>query len=443
MNILYLAHRIPYPPNKGDKLRAFRHIEHLARRHRVWCACFIDDPRDLRHVRDLRRYCADVGVVEIRPVWAKLSGLISHALGRTITEGFYSSSQMRALLQDWQVSTQFDAVFAFSSGMSGHALTVSSPHRVLDLCDLDSLKWSDYADHIGACPELRLRDRILVRLFRAEGHRLAAAELRWIDRFNAAILATDAEAATLRTLVAPEKLHVIGNGVTLPHRNSMGGSTPGQASYKERRISLNPVIGFVGVMDYFPNIDAVRWFAKECWPAIRDQYPRATFRIVGRSPVRAVRRLIAIPGIEVVGEVPDISTELERFDVSIAPLRIARGVQNKVLEAMAAAKPVVLTSYAAKGIAAVPEQDYVVSDSAGPFADAVCKLLSDRSLRFAIGESGRRFVAEQRRWEGELEKLEILVAGPQQRIGLHGRHPIHSNAEGHHPTPTRSLTILH
>lgn len=401
MNILYLAHRIPYPPNKGDKLRAFRQIEHLARRHRVWCACFVDDPRDFRHVQKLREYCKDVAAIELRPLSAKARGLWSLARGGTIAEGFYASREMSAALANWGSQTHFDAVVAFSSSMAPYALNVSAPRRILDLCDLDSLKWSDYAAHLRSKPGSRFRDRTLAAIFQTESARLASAERRWIDGFDAALLATEIEAAPLRGLVKDRKLHVVGNGVELP---SLALTNP-----IEDIPDPAMTVGFVGVMDYLPNVDAVSWFACESWPLIRRQFPNATFRIVGRSPVRAVRNLARIAGVHVVGEVESVSDELSRFDVSVVPLRIARGVQNKVLEAMAAAKAVVLTPMAAKGIAAVASRDYVVAESAREFALAIGSLLADAPARRRIGQSAREFVAHHRRWEPEMEKFEALV----------------------------------
>ncbi len=448
MNILYLAHRIPYPPDKGDKLRAFRQIEHLARRHRVWCACFVDDPRDFRHVPGLRDYCADVAAIELRPRFARVRGLWSLARGTTITEGFYASGEMTALLAEWKNATPFDAVVAFSSGMAPYALSIGAQRRVLDLCDLDSQKWSDYADHLELKRRKSIRDRVFVSIYRMESRRLAAAELRWIDGFDAAVLATESESSPLRSVVSERKLHVVGNGVVLPPNRStvppgldfshrqlpsdeslsyfqnvptglkrsnpdlqLTDCTRTPAPLPARKRSCGPTVGFVGVMDYLPNVDAVNSFAAECWPAIRSRFPTASFRIVGRSPTRTVRKLAQIPGIQVVGEVADVGFELARFDVSVAPLRIARGVQNKVLEAMAAAKAVVLTSKAAQGIMAEDGRDYVVAETGTQFVEAVCLLLADTVARDRIGKSARDFVAEHRRWEPEMKKLEALVNG--------------------------------
>jgi sugar transferase (PEP-CTERM/EpsH1 system associated) len=413
MNILYLAHRIPYPPDKGDKLRAFRQIERLGKRHRVRCVCFVDTPSDFRHVVALRGFCEDVAAVELRPMYAKARGLWKLIRGGTITEGFYESREMREVLRRWTSATHFDAVVAFSSSMAAYALSVPSSRRVLDLCDRDSRKWLDYADHGHGAAR---------RFFRMEGARLAVCELRWIDAFDAAILITEAEAAPLREFVATRKLHIIGNGVALP-------------TLPNAKATIRPTVGFVGVMDYLPNIDAVLWFVCECWPLIRSAHPTAVFRIVGRSPVRSVRRLGRFPGVQVVGGVDDVGAELQRFDVSVAPLRIARGTQNKVLEAMAAAKPVVLTGKAAAGIGAEDGRDYLVHDTPAAIAGAVRDLLADPSARQRLGDSARRFVAERHRWGEHMDQYELLVTGAMDRSTparkTHGELPLLRAANPH------------
>lgn len=401
MNILYLAHRIPYPPNKGDKLRSFRQLEHLARRHRVWCACFVDTPADGQYVSTLRAYCHDVAAVTLNRRRAACRAVLGFVGGATITESYYKSPEMRALLRRWADSTRFDVVFAFSSSMAQYALQVASPRRVLDLCDVDSRKWHDYAA-MSSWPTNMV--------YRTEAKRLAIKERAWIDRFDAALLVTRAEANLMPDGVAGGKLHVVGNGVVLP--------APAPAGCHGPNTQRPLTVGFVGVMNYRPNVDAVRWFVDRCWPSIHRACPEAVFRIVGRSPVRSVRRLGAAPGVRVVGEVADAAAEVNRFDVAVAPMRIARGLQNKVLEAMAAAKPVVLTTAAAEGISACNGRDYIVEDTAQDIAAGVVALLSDASSRVRIGAAAQRFVAIHHCWEAELQKLELIVAGaiePQTR----------------------------
>jgi len=407
MNILYLAHRIPYPPDKGDKLRAFRQIERLARLHKVWCACFVDSPRDYRHLPALREYCVDLAAIELRPVIATGRGMWGLLRGRTVTESYYASAAMRATVGRWAGTVGFDAVVAFSSSMAAYALAAPAGRRILDLCDRDSQKWLDYSVHSSGLPR---------RLYRIEGQRLARCERSWIEAFDASILITAAEAAPLRNLAASSRLHVVGNGVLLPalqpaDRDASCGAPELEPLSGMPDGALLPTVGFVGMMNYRANVDAVRWFVETCWPRIVATHPRAVFRIVGRRPGRSVRRLSRIKGVQVVGGVDDALDEVRRFDVSVAPMRIARGLQNKVLEAMAAARPVVLTSRAAEGIEATAGRDFVIADSPDEIGRCVAELLSDPSARRRLGESARRYVAQHHRWNVELDKFELIVTG--------------------------------
>jgi len=397
MNLLYLAHRIPFPPDKGDKLRAFRQIEHLARNHTVWCACFVDDPLDQRHVAAFSQQVHKLATIPLNRLWSITKGLAGLLAGHTVTECFYRNAAMKALLRRWSDSVRFDAIIAFSSGMAPHALHVTAPRRVLDLCDLDSEKWKNYANY--ASPPMRW-------LYRLEGQRLAAAERRWTSRFDAVTLVTEAEAAPFRAALdrvgsVRSKVHVIGNGVALP--------PPSSPPLPREGPREGSTIGFVGVMNYRPNVDAVCWFVDQCWPRIRARWPLAVFRIVGRSPSKAVRKLARVAGVEVVGAVEDVLNELRNFDVSVAPLRIARGIQNKVLEAMAAAKPVVLSPCAAEGTRGRNDEHFLIATTPDEWIAAVSRLLESPNDRIRIGQQARRFVAEHHRWEVELRKLETIV----------------------------------
>ena len=423
MKILYLAHRIPYPPNKGDKLRAFRQLEHLAANHEVSCACFIDDPRDMQYVVPLRRWCRDVVALRINRKRALLRGLFGLARGHTLTESFYDHAPMRAALAKMSHTTEFDCVLAFSSSMARYALTVPARRHVLDLCDLDSRKWLDYANESRAP---------LKWLYAAEARRLAQKEIEWIHRFDASILITKAEARHLDGAVPPGKLHIVGNGVRLPDsidattvsRNISTVPTPIGIRERPTRFRQSqscrqtnrshddaPVVGFVGVMNYKPNVDAVVWFVRHCWAAIRRVHPRAVFRIIGRSPTKKILRLVRLSGIQIVGEVESVYDELRSVDVSVAPLRIARGLQNKVLEAMAAAKPVVLTTGAAQGIDATDGEHFLIANTPEATIRTVNRLLADPEERHAIGHAARCFVGTNHCWERELTKLEQIVTG--------------------------------
>lgn len=391
MDILYLAHRIPFPPDKGCKLRAFRQLERLSRRHRVWCACFVDTQEDLRHVSGLSPFCHRLAPIRLGRSAALARGLAGLARGHTLTEAYYRHAGMRAVLERWRLAVRFDAVAVFSSAMAQYAWEVPAGRRVLDLCDLDSRKWSDYAS----------ASRGLKRwLYQTEGRRLAQRERDWLTMFDGTMLITQAEAKPLSDAPCHEKLHIVGNGVELP--------TLGQDSEPSAETA---VVGFIGVMDYKPNIDGVRWFVEKCWPAIHRQAPESVFRVVGRRPTSSVRRLARVPGVEVVGEVPDALAQVRQFDVSVAPLRIARGQQNKVLEAMAVAKPVVLTSGAAEGIAANDGEEYAVADRPEDFAQRVIQLLRHPAERRLMGAAARAFVSTHHRWESALDAYERIVTG--------------------------------
>jgi sugar transferase (PEP-CTERM/EpsH1 system associated) len=396
MNILYLAHRIPYPPNKGDKVRSYHELAYLARRHDLWCACFVDNPADLRHVDAVRELCRDVEAVRLFRSIATPRALWNLATGGTFTEGYFQHLRMLDTLRRWDAEVAFDAVLVFSSGMAPYAGHVRADRKVIDFCDLDSRKWLAYSARAGG-PKARLLE--------LEARRLARRELKWLDAFDAAVVITQAEAADLAETQLRHKLHVIGNGVALPDPRG------DECFVDEGDGAGTPRVGFVGCMDYPPNVDAVRWFVQEIWPWIIKEIPDAVFQIVGRNPTWAVRAL-AGQTVEVVGEVVRVFPYLSRFDVSVSPIRVARGLQNKVLEAMVAARPVVLTSAAATGIKARDGEHFLVADDPRPFADHVVALLRDSVRRARVGQAARLFASRHHCWGREMARLESLLTSP-------------------------------
>jgi sugar transferase (PEP-CTERM/EpsH1 system associated) len=388
MKILYLAHRLPYPPNKGDKIRSFHQLEYLSRRHRLWCACFVDDAADVEHVDGLRRYCEAVAALSLNRTRATARGLWHLLRGGTLTEGYWDDRRMWATLARWSASVGFDAVVVFSSGMARYGLVCPAARRVIDFCDWDSAKWAAYASHSRGSKG---------RLLRLEARRLARREVQWIRSYDASVIITEAEADEVPDPALRPRLVIVGNGV------DVGPYVPPPTE---------PRVGFVGAMDYHPNVDAVCWFADQVWPAVREQIPQASFQIVGRRPTAKVKALARRPWIEVTGEVPSVEAYLQRIAVKVAPLRIARGIQNKVLEAMAAGRPVVLTTAAAAGIDARAGRDYLVADDAPSAASAVVSLLRSPQRSAAIGRSARAFVGDRFSWDGEMSKLEALLTGP-------------------------------
>jgi sugar transferase (PEP-CTERM/EpsH1 system associated) len=350
-------------------------------------------PDELERAERLNWHCQEVVALPLRRRLATMQAAAGLMLGSTATQGYFRHWSLRRALDNLAKRVGFDVVFAFSSSMASPALRVRAPRRVLDMCDLDSEKWLEYAENA---------QRPMNALYRLEGRRLARRERQWIEAFDATMLITKAEARAIERDVSRGKLHIVGNGVALPEMEDPVPSIPDRHG---------PVVGFIGQMDYRPNVDAVRWFVRRCWPTIRTQCPGARFQIVGRSPAPAVRELDSKRGVEVVGEVPDATRAVLGFDVSVAPLQIGRGLQNKVLEAMAAARGIVLTSAAAEGIEARNDREYIVADDPYRFTDAVLELIYNEERREILGRAARTYVARHHRWEVEMRKLEAIVTG--------------------------------
>lgn len=436
MKLLILIHRLPCPPDRGAKLRASEELSYLARRHEVWCAGFIEagGQADRRRIaRDSlvnwRKICRAVAAV---PLYRPLAGARAmHWLlaGATATEGYFASRRLERQVLRWAKDIRFDAVLAFSSSMAPLALRVPARTRVLDLVDLDSRKWAQMAE--TATWPLRW-------IYRTEGRRLARREQDWMAAFDASVLINEREAALLgdggsspkaatgpigaRPAVAGRRVHVIetgtcseGHSIALQRRHATGadGALPEEAN-----------IGFIGAMDYPPNVEGACWFARLALPLIRARRPDAAFWIVGRSPTRAVRALDDGCSIHVTGTVPSIGPYLSRMRVSVAPLRLARGVQTKVLTAMAAGIPCVVTPCVAEGIGAQAGREILVAESPDRFARAVRALLDNRERAESVGAAGRRFVLQRFHPEAGLAKLEMLLQGSEMDSG----HPLPNSA---------------
>jgi sugar transferase (PEP-CTERM/EpsH1 system associated) len=335
---------------------------------------------------------------------ATLRGACSLLTGGTLTESYYASRRMRALVADWDGQVGFDVIVAFSSSTAQYALPLNARRKVLDLCDLDSRKWLDYAGQ-SSWP--------MSWAYQTEARRLAQRERQFVEEFDATILITAAEARGLSAQgcvtdfpsAVRGDVHIVGNGVQPCAEDAPHGDARSVPAGRPA------IVGFVGAMDYRPNVDAVCWFATNCWSRIHDAFPQAEFRIVGRSPTRRVRNLQRIRGITVTGPVADVSAEVRQFTISVAPLRIARGLQNKVLEAMAHGKPVVLTGGAAEGLSALNSRDLVVADDADEFARQVCRLLADPDQCKRLGSAARQYIESHHDWERELDQFEWIVTG--------------------------------
>jgi len=334
MRILFLAHRLPYPPDKGDKIRSFRELEGLARHHEVDLFCFYDQPEDRQYIPRVQGYCHQVYAEELSWLRSRAQASLATALGRPFTTAFYHSPTMASHVREALAARNYDLIFVFSSSMAPYVESASLP-VILDMVDVDSDKWTQYARHTSAPASW---------LWLAEGKKLAKCEENWTRKFSMTLLCTGAEVEILKRNLPDERIEALENHLDTGYFNPAGIEvTSGIAA-------LQPYIIFTGSMDYFPNIDAVTFFYQNVFPRIRARMPESRFVIAGRNPSREILRIAQDPAVIVTGTVADMRPYLLGASAAVAPLRVARGVQNKILEAMAMGLPVVASGVAAKAL---------------------------------------------------------------------------------------------
>ncbi len=394
--IMFLAHRIPYPPDKGDKIRSWNILKHIAERTTVHLGAFVDDPADMEHLPMLRKLCGgDVKLIPIskRKRWQRMAG--GYLRGEALSLAVYRDSAMAGWTKDLVRRRRISGIFCFSGQVAPYALQHLTGGRktVMDFVDLDSEKFRDYATDASGWRQ---------RIYGREAKLLLAFEKFMARQFGSSLFVTEEEAATFRKLAGSwaHTVKVIGNGV------DHAGFNPATPPVK---LGPGPIILFTGAMDYKPNMDAVTWFAGTAWPMVRARYPSANFVIAGANPAAEVQKLHGKDGLIVTGRVPAMQPYLSAADVVVAPLRIARGVQNKILEALAMAKPTVATGVAHRGLKAVPGEHMMVADEPTDIARAVLDLLGDPARRIAMGTAARRHVIEQYDWSACLEPLDTLL----------------------------------
>jgi sugar transferase (PEP-CTERM/EpsH1 system associated) len=400
-HILFLAHRIPFPPDRGDKIRSWHLIEALSGLGKVHLACFADDAADAGHLPALRAALGDrlgEAYVEVRRTGRVAAGLRALASGKPVSLTLFDGSGLRGFVGRLLESGRISTVFGFSGQMAQFVPDGCAARFVMDLGDVDSEKFAQYGTE-GRGP--------MAWVNRREAVRLAAFERATAARADVTTFVSEAEAALFRARTGLPNIRALSNGIDLDFFDPSAAFPPLDRS--ERPVA--PLLLFTGQMDYAPNVDAVRWFAHEVMPRL----PEALFVIAGRNPTAEVRRL-AGQWVQVTGAVDDMRSWLAAADVVVAPLRIARGIQNKVLEAMAMARPVVASPAAFEGIEAEPGRDLVVADGAGAMAEAVSRLLADPAEVGRLGRAGRACVERSYSWEARLAPLAEIVFPGERRV---------------------------
>ncbi len=390
--VFLLCQRVPYPPDRGDKIATFHLLRHMARTHEVHVLCLADGAADLRNVSGLDGLAASVNAVQVsawRSLWRAFVALFS---ARPLSVSMLDEPALHAAMRDAVARLQPDVLFVYSSTVAQYAEPFDRPTRIIHFADLDSQKWLALSRRTS--PPMRW-------IYAIEARRMLRYERRLARHFSRSFVCTEREAEDFRRLLPGQAVEVLRNGIDLAFFRSTGGPRrPG-------------ALVFTGVMSYPPNVDAMAWFCEGILPLVRAEVPEVTLTICGSAPSRRVRRLARLPGVTVTGRVPDVRPYLDRASLFVAPLRLGRGIQNKLLEAMAMGLPVVTTQAALHATGIPPGAGIVAADTPAAFAAAVAALLRDDAGRRRMEQKARAVLEAGLDWDTVLAGSGDFLSAPR------------------------------
>ena len=388
MKILFISHRFPYPPDSGTKIRAYNMVRHLHAVHEITVASLVRSQQEAEEGAGIASHCSRYEMARVHaPV--QLARMIGGLPTRgTASSAYFHSPDLARRIRRLLAAEPFDLIVVHSSSVAHYVANVQGIPKILDFCDMDSQKWLAY---------VRYKAFPLNLGYWLEGSKLVAEEKRLARAFDLCTTATSTEAATLETYSTGVPTDWFPIGVDSDH------FSPGYETTDPDMIS------FVGRMNYFPNEQCVLDFCRDTFPRIRERRPGAKFLIVGADPTPAIRRLGDLPGVTVTGRVPDVRPYLRQSAVMVAPLVIARGTQNKLLEAMATGVPVVTSRVAARGVDALPGTHFIVAESPADVAEATLALMGDAERRRILGAAGRARVMSHHAWDRSMRRLDGII----------------------------------
>lgn len=401
--LLYLVHRIPYPPNKGDKIRSFHFLRALAERYQVFLATFVDDPDDRQYIDALKPFCRESLCVDLNPRTGKLKSLQGLLSGEALSLPYYRNCQLQSWVDRMVAEHHIDRALIFSSPMAQYLTNHPSIRMVADYVDVDSDKWRQYA----------VSKRWPASwIYRREAEKLLQYETAMAGRAEMTLFVSRQEAQLFKQLApgCADKIGHVNNGVDTDFFDP-------ELSFSSPFPENQPAIVFTGAMDYWANVDAVQWFAQQVFPLVKQRFPAVKFYIVGSKPAKVVQQLADVDtSVVVTGRVDDVRPYVAFADVVVAPLRIARGIQNKVLEAMAMARPIVASSAAMEGIAADSLMNVAIADEPQEYAAKVVEYLQSSIKRIP---ENRVYVQDHFSWRHNGELLCDLLSGEGGSQCLH------------------------
>lgn len=392
VKVVFLCQRVPYPPDRGDRITTWHILQHcLLLGAEVRVGCFAEEARDAEALHFLRERCQAVEAPMLRRTpWQKLLSLRGLLTGQALTLPFFRHRALQATVDHWLQNDPPDLIFVYSSSMAQHVLDRRGAKKVMHFAELDSDKWRQFAARSGPIGKW---------LYGREARTLLAFEAEVARDFDRSLVVSDVEQGLFIKQIPGVVPDVLPNGVDVEHFCSAG----------DARREPHTLV-FTGVMDYEPNVDGVCWFADNCWLALREQFPDAKLLIVGSKPLPAVQALAQRPGIEVTGRVATTPPFFDRATIAIAPLRLARGVQNKVLEALSMGLPVVATPQAAQGLGEVPMGVLRIARTPQATIAHITELWRDPARARSDGQAAASFVRAHWRWQNTYARLDALFA---------------------------------
>lgn len=397
MNILYICHRFPYPPKRGGKIRPFNMIRHWHQAgHHVHVASLARSKQEAEEARGIAEHCSgyDLAVVGATRQWARM--VVRLPTLDPSSMGYFYSPELAAAIRRRLAERRWDLIFVHCSSVAQYVDHVRDVPKILDFGDMDSQKWLEYANYKPALVSFG---------YRLEGHKMMAAEKRLARRFDLCTATTRAEWQTLESY---------GTGVATDwFPNGVDGSffRPTDGAYDPEAIS------FIGRMDYYPNQECMVRFCREIWPLLKRQRVGMKLVIIGADPSPEIKALARLPGVSVTGSVPDVRSYVRSSALMVAPLAIARGTQNKILEAMAMGVPVVTSSAAAGGVDAEAGRHLLVAEGAEEIASAIIRVIEQPAERARLAVAGRERVLSHHAWHRSMRRLDGIVERCRSMIG--------------------------
>lgn len=388
MKILYVCHRFPFPPKRGGKIRPFNMIRHLAQRHEVTVCSLARSAAEAEEGRGIAPHCAhfEMAVVSNPVQTAKMVARLPTTVPSSM--GYFHSAELARRIDALLANERFELIFVHCSSVAQYVSKVRGIPKILDFGDMDSQKWLEYVNY---------KSFPLKFGYWLEGVKMEAEEKRLARQFDLCTATTRAEWQTLESYGTGVATDWFPNGVDAEFFR------PDGQGYDADTIS------FIGRMDYYPNQEAMFRFCEQVWPLLRAQRPAMKLLIVGADPIPAVQKLGELPGVTVTGSVPDVRPYILRSAAMVAPLNIARGTQNKILEAMAMGVPVVSSSVAAGGVDALAEEHFLVADTPQQYADAIVRIVDQPAERERLAQAGRARMLTHHAWPRSMERLDAII----------------------------------